>query len=38
MLKNIRQKFYDLLVNCIEGPVIMKELLKELIKVGGQRQ
>lgn len=37
-LKKIRDKFYDLLVNCIDGQVIIKELLKCLLKVEGQRQ
>ena len=30
-LKKIRDKFYDLLVNCIEGQTIIKELMKEVI-------
>lgn len=27
-VKRIREKFYDLLVNCIDGQTILKELLK----------
>ena len=34
----IRAKFYDLLVNCIDGQTILKELLRELLNEGGQRQ
>ena len=31
-LKKIREKFYDLLVNCIDGQTILKELLKSMLK------
>ena len=27
-IKSIRDKFYDLLVNCIPGDIIIKQLLK----------
>jgi len=30
-LKRIRDKFYDLLVNCIDGQTILKELLQNII-------
>ena len=30
-VKKIRDKFYDLLVNCIDGQTILRELLRELL-------
>lgn len=30
-LKRIRDKFYDLLVNCIDGQTILKDLLQYII-------
>lgn len=32
-LKKIRDKFYDLLVNCIDGQTILKEMLQNIIKI-----
>jgi hypothetical protein len=32
-LKRIRDKFYDLLVNCIDGQTILKELLQNFIRM-----
>ena len=29
----IRNKFYDLLVNCVEGSLILKELILEMISL-----
>ena len=37
-LKGIRDKFYDLLVNCIDGQTILKELLKCLLAEKWDRQ
>ena len=37
-LKNIRDRFYDLLVNCIDGQTILKELLRCILAEGGHRQ
>lgn len=37
-LKRIRDKFYDLLVNCIDGQTILKELLNAILREPGQRQ
>lgn len=31
-LKKIRDRFYDLLVNCIEGPTILKEMLEVMLR------
>ena len=37
-IKLIRNKLYDLLVNCIDGQTILRELLRELVDDKGQRQ
>jgi replication factor C subunit 3/5 len=37
-LKKIRDKFYDLLVNCIDGQTILRELLQNFIKMEGMKQ
>lgn len=37
-LKKIRDKFYDLLVNCVEGAVVLKELVEVILKTDGLRQ
>lgn len=37
-LKSIRDKFYDLLVNCIDGQTIIKQLLEEMLKKDTLRQ
>lgn len=37
-LKRIRDKFYDLLVNCIDGQTILRELLQGFIKMDGLKQ
>jgi hypothetical protein len=37
-LKRIRDKFYDLLVNCIDGQTILKELLQNIINGDDLRQ
>ena len=31
-IKRIRDKYYDLLVNCIDGATILKELLENMMK------
>ena len=31
-LKMIREKYYNLLVNCVEGRIIIKEMLEEVVK------
>ena len=31
-IMNIRNKFYDLLVNCVEGSLILKELIFSIIE------
>lgn len=37
-LRQIRDKFYNLLVNCIEGQTILKQLLFNFVKMEGLRQ
>jgi len=37
-IKKVRDKFYDLLVNCIDGQTILKELLLNFIKMEGIKQ
>ena len=37
-VKKIRDKFYDLLVNCIDGQTILRELLRELLGSKDLRQ
>lgn len=37
-LRRIRDKFYDLLVNCIDGQTILKEMLQNFIKIEGMKQ
>jgi replication factor C subunit 3/5 len=37
-LKRVREKFYDLLVSCVEGQTILRELMRCLLKEEGLRQ
>ena len=37
-LKNIREKFYNLLVNCIDGSTILKELLEHMMQWSGLQE
>ena len=37
-LKRIRDKFYDLLVNCIDGSTILKQMVEEVLAHAELRQ